>query len=163
MNPIIEEGSERYLVGYAANISLEKNETASLWQRLMPLRDKIKNRFGTDYFAIQNYDAGHDFRNFDATTSFEMCAAIEVDSPSELEFGMQIFIIPAGLYAVYTHKGLASDFQASYQIFRQWLVLSDYMVDFRPHFQVMGAKYKNGDPSSEEDVWIPIKKKMADG
>lgn len=163
MNPRIEKVSERFLIGYATKISLEKNETASLWQRLMPLRNKIDNRVGTDYFAIQNYDESHNFTNFEATTSFEMCAAIEVDSLADLVFGMQSFTIPAGLYAVYVHKGLASEFQASYQIFKKWLDLSEYVIDHRPHLQVMGAKYRNMDPNSEEDVWIPIKKKIADG
>jgi predicted transcriptional regulator YdeE len=32
-------------------------------------------------------------------------------------------------------------------------------IDNRPHFEVLGDKYKNNDPSSEEEIWIPIRKK----
>jgi AraC family transcriptional regulator len=32
-------------------------------------------------------------------------------------------------------------------------------VDLRPHFALMGAKYKMNDSTSEEEIWIPIKKK----
>ena len=44
-------------------------------------------------------------------------------------------------------------------IFSEWIPQSDYSVDDRPHFEVLGAKYKNNDPDSEEEIWIPIKKK----
>jgi AraC family transcriptional regulator len=30
-------------------------------------------------------------------------------------------------------------------------------LDQRPHVEVMGEKYKNNDPDSEEEIWIPIK------
>ncbi|MEN9524835.1 MAG: hypothetical protein RLZZ256_219, partial [Bacteroidota bacterium] len=32
-----------------------------------------------------------------------------------------------------------------------------YLLDERPHVEVMGSKYKNNDPASEEDIWIPIR------
>ena len=69
---------------------------------------------------------------------------------------MQSFTIPGGLYAVFQHKGM--DAGATYQyIMNQWLPHSGYAIDHRPHFQVMGAKYKNGSPDSEEDFYVPIK------
>jgi AraC family transcriptional regulator len=37
---------------------------------------------------------------------------------------------------------------------------SNYDLDDRPHFEILGDKYKNGDPNSEEDIWIPIKPKQ---
>ncbi|MEP1984886.1 MAG: GyrI-like domain-containing protein, partial [Maribacter dokdonensis] len=41
----------------------------------------------------------------------------------------------------------------------EWIPNSEYQLDGRPHFEVLGAKYKNNDPNSEEEVWIPIKAK----
>jgi len=32
-------------------------------------------------------------------------------------------------------------------------------LDDRPHFEVLGDKYKNADPDSEEEIWIPIRTK----
>jgi AraC family transcriptional regulator len=29
-------------------------------------------------------------------------------------------------------------------------------LDDRPHFEVLGEKYKNNDPTSEKEIWIPI-------
>jgi hypothetical protein len=30
-------------------------------------------------------------------------------------------------------------------------------LDDRPHFEVLGSKYRNNDPESEEETWIPTK------
>ena len=68
--------------------------------------------------------------------------------------------IPEGLYAVFLYKGKASEAPKTYQyIFGNWIPNSDHTLDDRPHFALMGKKYKNEDPNSEEELWIPIKKK----
>ncbi|EPE83362.1 GyrI-like small molecule binding domain protein [Leptospira noguchii str. 1993005606] len=43
-----------------------------------------------------------------------------------------------------------------YYIFQEWLPNSGYKL--KPHFELLGSKYKNNDPTSEEEVWIPIVK-----
>ncbi|MGK2861531.1 MAG: GyrI-like domain-containing protein [Chitinophagaceae bacterium] len=45
-------------------------------------------------------------------------------------------------------------------IFNTWLPPSGYDLDNRPHFEILGEKYKNDDPLSEEEIWIPIKQKV---
>jgi AraC family transcriptional regulator len=32
-------------------------------------------------------------------------------------------------------------------------------LDNRPHFEILGEKYKQGSPDSEEEIWIPVKEK----
>lgn len=44
-------------------------------------------------------------------------------------------------------------------IFVEWLPDTIYELDNRPHFEILGEKYKNNDPDSEEDLWIPIRDK----
>jgi AraC family transcriptional regulator len=64
------------------------------------------------------------------------------------------------MYAVFIHKGPASKGPETYNyIFGTWLPGSDYILDSRPHFALMGEKYKNDDPASEEEIWIPVKLK----
>jgi AraC family transcriptional regulator len=41
----------------------------------------------------------------------------------------------------------------------EWLPNSAYALDDRPHFEALGEQYKNNDPNSEEEIWIPIKPK----
>ncbi|WP_371811654.1 GyrI-like domain-containing protein [Flavobacterium sp. M31R6] len=42
-------------------------------------------------------------------------------------------------------------------MFRTWIPNSKYDLDHRPHFEILGAKYKKDDPNSEEEIWVPIK------
>ena len=69
------------------------------------------------------------------------------------------FTLNPGSYAVFDYKGLNTDTQIFIYIFKEWLPNSDYELDERPHFEILGNKYKNGNPESEEEIWIPIKQK----
>jgi AraC family transcriptional regulator len=65
-----------------------------------------------------------------------------------------------GLYAIFLHKGPASQGLKTYNyIFLNWLPESGYVLDDRPHFAIMGPKYLHEDPASEEEIWIPVKAK----
>jgi AraC family transcriptional regulator len=43
--------------------------------------------------------------------------------------------------------------------FNNGLPDSQYLLDKRPHFEILGKKYKHNHPNSQEEVWIPIKEK----
>lgn len=72
---------------------------------------------------------------------------------------METFTLTAGLYAVFDYKGSSADNRIFQYIFGVWLPNSVYLLDDRPHFEVLGDKYKNADPDSEEEIWIPIRTK----
>lgn len=61
------------------------------------------------------------------------------------------------MYAVFDYKGSSDDGSVFKYIFNTWLPQSGYQLDNRPHFEVLGDKYRNSDPNSEEEIWIPIK------
>lgn len=42
-------------------------------------------------------------------------------------------------------------------IFGTWLPASGYVLDDRPHFEVLGPGYRPDDPEAEEDIFIPIR------
>lgn len=158
MIPRIEIVGERKLVGLRLTMSLSMNKTRELWQNFIQRRKEIKNQVGTDLFSIQLYDELY-FNTFSPHSTFEKLAAIEVTNHDEVPPGLEPFTMPSGLYAVFIHKGAASTGPATFNyIFSTWLPNSEYHLDNRPHFEVLGEKYKNDDPSSEEEIWIPIKK-----
>jgi AraC family transcriptional regulator len=73
---------------------------------------------------------------------------------------MELLLAQSCLYAVFVHHGPASEAQKTYQyIFGTWLPGSEYLLDDKAHFAIMGEKYKHEDPDSEEEIWIPVKKK----
>jgi len=159
MEPGIEILTEKKLVGKHIEMSFSNNKTGELWRSFMPKRREIGNPIGTELYSIEVY-GNHFFSNFNLETEFEKWAAVEVTDFETVPEEMETITLPCGLYAVFLHKGAASEGPETYQyIFETWLPESDFILDYRPHFAVMGEKYKNEDPDSEEEIWIPIRPK----
>jgi AraC family transcriptional regulator len=161
MEPRIEILPEKKLVGKRLTMSLSGNRTFELWQSFMPWRKEIKKSVSPDLFSMQVYDRSFDFWNFNMETEFEKWAAAEVSDFNEIPDGMEAYTLGGGLYAVFIHRGGPGTFSKTFQfIFGYWLPRSDYELDNREHFELLGEKYKNNDPASEEEVWIPIRGKQ---
>jgi AraC family transcriptional regulator len=159
MNPKIETLLEKKLIGKKIMMSFSENKTLELWRGFMPRRQEIKNTIGSELYSLEVYPPGY-FNNFNPNTPFEKWATLEATNFDAIPNEMETIVIPTGLYAVFLHKGPASEGAKTYEhIFRTWIPNSDYIVDERPHFAVMGEKYKQDDSSSEEDIWIPIKRR----
>lgn len=159
MEPRLEELPEKKLVGKHLRMTLANNRTAELWQSFMPLRKNIKNSLSKDLFSLQVYDPTLNFKDFNLQTEFEKWSLVEVSHFEEVPEGMEAFTLEKGLYAVFIHRGL--NFQSTFQrIFYEWLPSSDFALDQRPHFEVLGAKYINHSEDSEEEVWVPVKRKQ---
>jgi len=159
MQPGIETIEKKYLVGIRIRMSLSDNKTYELWHSFMSRRKEIKNTIGSDLYSMQVYDPMY-FINFNPDREFEKWAAIEVRDFDAVPAGMEPTTLTGGLYAVFLHKGAASKGPDTFKhIFGMWLPNSGYTLDNRPHFEILGKKYKNEDPNSEEEIWIPIKLK----
>lgn len=159
MQPRIENFSEKKLIGKKVIMSFAENRTYELWSSFMPQRKAINDTVNNDLISLEVYPP-HFFDHFDPQNLFEKWAAVEVNTFQNIPEGMELLIIPDGLYAVFIHYGLSNKAATTYDlIFKEWLPKNNYTIDTRPHFAVMGSRYKNEDPSSEEEIWIPIKKK----
>ena len=159
MNPRIAILPEKKLIGKRLKMSLTDNKTFELWKSFIDERKKILNSTGVELYSIQIYEPSY-FLNFNPKTEFEKIAAIEVTDFKTIPDTMETFILNSGLYAIFLHKGAASTGEKTFNyIFQTWLPGSDYLLDNRPHFEILGTKYKNDDPDSEEEICIPIKPK----
>lgn len=159
MKPKIETISEIKLIGMSSRMSLSNNKTPELWGRFMPRKKEIENNIGVELYAMQVY-LSYYFKDFTPETIFEQWASVAVTDFDAVPIGMETYVVPTGLYAVFIHKGLPSDFPTTMEyIVKKWFPKSKYTWDNRPHFQVMGEKYKNNDLASEEEVWVAIKLK----
>jgi AraC family transcriptional regulator len=161
--PRIEILPEKKLVGKSMKMSLANNKTFELWQSFMPRRKSVKNTVSTDLYSMQVYDSPLYFKDFNPHTPFTKWATVEVSSFHGISEDLETYRLTGGLYAVFVHKGPPSEFPKTFQlIFGQWLPTSEYALDNREHFERLGDKYKNNDPTSEEEVWVPIKRKEND-
>ena len=157
MRPRIEMLSEKKFVGKRIKMSFSDNKTHELWRSFMPGRRQINNIIGMELYSIEVYEQLY-FDNFNPKREFDKWAAVEVMNFDRVPDEMETLNSPRGLYAVFQYKGAASKGAETYQyIYGTWLPESDFLLDNRPHFAVMGEKYKNEDPDSEEEIWIPIK------
>ena len=159
MEPRIEILSEMKLVGKKLTMTFAKNQTFRLWSSFMPRRKEILNNLTSELFSMQVYPKTFDFSFPNLNDQFQKWAAIEVTDFAIVPSEMETFILPSGMYAVFLYKGLNTDTKIFEYIYGTWLPTSKYSIDNRPHFEILGEKYKNNDPNSEEEIWIPIKPK----
>ena len=146
------------MIGFSTKTSLSNNQTEKVWQQLMPRLKEVKNLVSSDLVSLQIYNFT-DFNNFSPITEFTKYALIEVKNYDYIPDGFEKFNLPSGKYAVFLHKGTSAAFPKTAQyIFYEWLPNSEFELDDRPHFEILGDNYKGHDnPESEEEVWIPIK------
>jgi AraC family transcriptional regulator len=155
--PEIKTIQPKTLIGKKTRMSMANNQTQTLWQSFMPHLRSIKHIVSSGLYAMQIYDQVFTIETINPQTEFEHWAAIEVSYVEDLPDNFSTHLLEGGKYAVFIHKGLPQDFPKTLQyIFQQWLPQSEFQLDHREHFQLMGEKYKNNDPTSEEEVWVPI-------
>jgi AraC family transcriptional regulator len=159
VTPRIEKIVEKKLIGKKMYMSLAENKTSDLWKSFMPQRKEILHNVNNELISLQVYSLDY-FANFKPVTTFEKWATVEVYNFEVVPSNMETFVLPEGIYAVFKYKGLSSNNAFFEYIFNTWMPSSDYELDHRPHFELLGEKYKNNDPQSEEEIWIPVQFKI---
>lgn len=158
--PEIQTIAPKLCLGRHLTMSLANNRVGELWRTFMPETGSIQNRLNKDIISTQVYEKDY-FNQFDPNKTFEKWAVVELaETPSNIVDGHSILEIPGGLYAVFHYKGLSTDTSIFQYIYGEYLPQSEFELDARPHFEVLGERYKNNDPESEEDIYIPIKRKL---
>jgi AraC family transcriptional regulator len=159
MNPKVEIIEEKKLVGKKLTMSYANDRIGELWSSFMPRRKEITNGISNDLVSLVVYKPNH-FDNFNLNNEFERWATVEVADFVNVPDEMETFVLSSGLYAVFHYIGSTTGIASFYQnIFTICLPNTDYILDDRPHFEILGEKYKNNDPLSEEEIWIPIKQR----
>jgi AraC family transcriptional regulator len=156
MNPTIKTFPTTKFIGKNLSFTYADYRAFELWSSFMPRRKEIQNAIGSELYNIQINP--EDFAS-KPNTPFVKWAAVAVPSFDNIPDEMEVLEIEEGLYAVFNYKGDQSNAAAFFNsIYTQWLPGSGYQLDSRPQFEILGEKYKNNSPESEEEIWIPIKK-----
>ena len=157
MNPTLKTFPATKFIGKNLSITYADYRAFELWSSFMPRRKEILNSIGPDLYNIQINPENFDFN---PNTPFVKWAAVAVSNFDLVPEGMETLEIQQGLYAVFNYKGNQSNAAAFFNvIYTQWLPSSGYELGNHPQFEILGEKYKNNDPNSEEEIWIPIKTK----
>lgn len=162
MTPHLTTAPARTIIGLYRTMSLANYTVASLWQNLMPRRREITNNRSGDLISLSVYPTDY-FTDFKPTNEFTRWTGIEVADFSQVPRGMSTLVVPGGLYAVFDYVGLNTDHSVYQYIYQDWLPQSGYLLDDRPHYEILGEGYKNNGPSSRETIWIPITSRNTNG
>ena len=155
MNPTIKTFPATKFIGKNLSFTYADYRAFELWSSFMPRRNEIQNAIGSELYNIQINPDDFDFQS---NTPFVKWAAVAVSSFENIPERMESLLIPEGLYAVFNYKGDKANASEFFRkIYTEWLPNSNYELDNRPQFEILGEKYKNNHPESEEDIYIPIK------
>ena len=158
LNPTIKIFPETKFIGKNLSFTYSDYRAFELWSGFIPRRKEIQNTLGTELYNIQINPENFDFS---PTTPFVKWAAVVVSTFDFIPKGMETLVLEEKLYAVFNYKGDQSGAAAFFNtIYTQWLPTSGYELGNHPQFEILGEKYKNNDPESEEEIWIPIKSKI---
>jgi AraC family transcriptional regulator len=161
MQPRVETIPSKNLLGKRLTMSFVNDRTGELWGSFMRERKNIAKALSEDLICMQVFDPSIDVsKEFNPQMQFEKWATKEVADLDHVPDGLEPYLMPGGLYAVFLYKGDSAAAGSFFNyIYGTWIPASAYEVDKREHFQVMGAGYKNNDPDSEEEFWVPVKLK----
>ena len=155
MLPQIKTFPTTKFIGKNLSFTYSDYRAFELWSSFMSRRKEVSNAIGTDLYNIQINPIGF---SFGLQEPFVKWAAVPVSNFDFVPDGMEVLEIPEGWYAVFHYKGDQSNAPAFFNaIYTEWLPASNYELDHRPQFEILGAKYKTNDPNSEEEIWIPVK------
>ncbi len=158
--PQIKKLQQKILLGMKRRNSFAADQTVFLWKTFAPRIKEITDRVNQELYAVDVYPDPKFFEGFNPMQEYDKWAAVEVSEEGKAPEGMTYLCVPEGDYAVFTYKGRPADAQKTFEyIYGEWLPGSIYEMDDRPYLAIMGAAYKGDDPESEEEFWIPIKRK----
>lgn len=144
-------------IGKSQIFSYDDYRIFELWKNFMPSRNEIQNKISSDFYNIQ---INPDNFDFNPTTKFIKWAAVPVYNFEVVPVGLEKLEIKEGLYMVFKYKGNQSNASEFYRkIFTEWIPNSEYELDNRAQFEILGENYKKDSAESEEEIWMPIKKK----
>lgn len=158
--PVIRTATPKLLVGLGCEMSHDTDATGELWRAFRPRIMEVPNRASDEMISMSVYpSSARDV--YDPEVSYWKWAAVEVLDHDHVPEGMEPYTLDGGTYAVFMHRGPASDVGIFRHIFGVWLPASDYVLAHREHFEVLPAGYDPLSPDATEEIWIPVERKDA--
>lgn len=165
MTPKFVERGEMKVVGlgtpFISILSPERNNhilIPRLWDAYLPRAREIRNRLGpVDVGLCEEYRPPEAAAREAPGGDCYYIAGTEVSSLEDVPAGMVAKVVPAGRYAVFTHRGSLAKLEYTMNyIYGSWLPKSGFEREERPDLEVYDERFKGDREDSELDVYIPI-------
>jgi AraC family transcriptional regulator len=162
MQPVIKHVDEKKVVGMGASfisvLSPEANNQkviGELWGQYNPRGPEIKARLSWADIGVITCLGGESEKSHPNEMFY--VAGTEVKSTEEIPAGMVALTIPAGTYAVFTHKGKIQKIDMTMKyIYGSWLPKSGKKLREAPELEIYDQRFKHDSDDSELDIYIPI-------
>lgn len=154
MEPRIAHRAAFNVVGMAQRFTpATSSRIPELWSRFVVRMDEIPHRRGAETYGVC-IDA--DPASADEP-GFTYMAGVEAERIDTIPQGMTALTVPAGRYAVFTHRGHISRLKDTVkQIWGRWLPASSQHHLPRPDFEQYDARWDPQTGLGEIDVWVPV-------
>ncbi|MEK6260003.1 MAG: GyrI-like domain-containing protein [Planctomycetota bacterium] len=162
----IVEKPELKVIGYEASFIHALSPEATNIQVIGPLWDKltrqsahIPNKIGDAMFGII-YGRPETERTH--PHELQYIAAVPVSSTAEVPEGMVSWTVPAGTFAVFTHRGPIRNIAGTVsEIYRVWLPQSDYQLTEIADVELYDHRFCPDGADSEMEYWISVTPKAS--
>lgn len=144
----------KQLYGLSEQMSIAADKTGLLFSRFMPLIGKTRNMFSSEVYDVRVFPEHY---TGSPSEDFMKFAAVEV---KDLKMLPEDFVqLPEinGAFAVFRHKGSADEGHKTFHfIFTEWFPNSEFVMDNRPHFDILPPGYSPMDKNAIHEIWIPV-------
>jgi len=162
MEPIIRFVEEKKVVGMGSRFisalspdANSKNVIGELWNQYNVRGQEISHRLSWADLGIVSSLSSEEEKAHPNEMFY--VAGTEVTSTEVIPSGMLAFKVPAGNYAVFTHKGHITKLGMTMKyIYGSWLPKSGKKLRLAPEFEVYDQRFKHDSEESELDIYIPI-------
>lgn len=125
-----------------------------LWERFLHRQSEVPNRIGRATFGIIYARPEAERRH---VHELAYIAAAAVSSDGEVPPGMVAYVVPAGRFAVFVHRGpIAKIAETCREIYRQWLPQSDWEHAGMADVELYDERFDCASDRSEMEYWIPL-------
>lgn len=151
MEPRIVDLPEFTVVGMKYFGNNQNGEIAQMWTRFIPRIAGIPFKTGP---FMSSYGVCYDANEND---EFAYVSGVAVSCTDQVLEGMVVKTVPAGRYAVFTHRGKLDTLRDTYQqVYGSWVPQSGLSVRGGLDFEYYDERFKDGCDDSEVDIYIPI-------
>jgi AraC family transcriptional regulator len=149
--PRFEIGQERLIAGFNASYTFESRvNIPAQWERFAPQIGQVPSQVGhASYGVCWNYKPGY---------GFDYLSGVEVRESAGLPAGFSQVRLPAGRYAVFTHRKHVSQIPDTLDaIWRKWLPNSGHQPADAPSFERYTETFDPTTGMGGFEIWIPLK------
>jgi AraC family transcriptional regulator len=125
-----------------------------LWEQFSQRAGEVPNRIGREMFGVC-----FDRPATERTHPHEMqyLAGVRVGSVADLPAGMVAHTVPAGAFAVFTHRGPISEFGDTVAAaYRDWLPQSGFQHAGTADVELYDHRFCVDGEDSEMEYWVPV-------